>query len=328
MRAAVKTLLSVALLAPAVGCEWLRKTGLQKDNGTPAQTGPVATVSAGDLVEYLNRQAGHLNTVRYNDLSIDVSMGRERHTLGDSTLICAKPRNFLLVGGKKLTGDLIYIGSNDREFWMLTKRPMPEQYVFCSHEDFQQGAGQLPIPFDPEWALQALGMATYAPDLPYKVDTDQRSRVHTLSWESTTPQRMQVRREIVLDPNPGSDTRPHVRQHRIYDTANKLIGVAEVKEVATVPANRVAPGTREAQLYVQVPTRVVLEWPQQQAKMELRLGRPRVNEQLSEADMAGMFTRPQPRDGVNPINLAEGRFIPSGARGAMPGTDRGRFGTR
>lgn len=328
MRAAVNVLMLVALLSPVVGCEWLRKTGLQKENGTPAQTGPVAAVTADDLVEYLNRQAGHLNTVRYNDLSIDVSMGKQRHTLGDSTLICAKPRNFLLVGGKKVTGDLIYIGSNEREFWMLTKRPLDEQYVYCSHADFQQGAGQLPIPFDPEWALQALGMATYPPGPQYKVDTDQRSRMHTLSWESITPQGTQVRREIVLDPNPGSDTRPHIRQHRIYDAANKLIGVAEVKEVATVPANRVSPGTREAQLYVQVPTRVVLEWPQQQAKMELRLGRPRVNEHLSDADMAGMFTRPQPDRGVNPINLAEARFTPSGARGATPGADRGRFGTR
>jgi hypothetical protein len=319
MRAAVKTLLFVATLAPLVGCEWLRKTGLQKDTGTQTQTGPVTAVTANDLVEYLNRQAGHLTTVRYNDLSIDVTMGKDRNTLGDSTLICAKPRNFLLVGGKKVTGDLIYIGSNEREFWMLTKRPLTEQYVYCSHADFQQGAGQLPIPFDPEWALQALGMATYPAGLPYKVDTDQRAKVHTLSWESTTPQNTPVRREVVLDPT-DSQSRPNVRQHRILDANNKVIGLAEVKEVATLP---VAGGA-----FVKVPTRVVLEWPQQQAKMELRLGRPRVNEQLSDADMAGMFTRPQPSGDVNPVNLAEARFTPSGARGATPSADRGRFGAR
>jgi hypothetical protein len=319
MRAAVYILLLAALFVPAAGCEWLRKTGLQKDNGTQTRGGSIENVSANNLVEYLNRQAGHLTTVRYNDLSIDVSMGKERHTLGDSTLICAKPRNFLLVGGKKVTGDLIYIGSNEREFWMLTKRPLQEQYVYCSHADFQQGAGQLPIPFDPEWALQALGMATYPAGLPYKVDTDQRAKVHTLSWDSTTPQGTPVRREIVLDPT-DSQYRPNIRQHRILDANNKLIGLAEVKEVATLP---VAGGA-----FVKVPTRVVLEWPQQQAKMELRLGRPQINERLSDEHMADMFTRPQPDRGVNPINLAEARVTPSGARGATPSTDRGRFGAR
>jgi hypothetical protein len=319
MRAAVHILLLVALFVPVAGCEWLRKTGLQKDSGTPTQAGPVAAVTADQLVEYLNRQAGHLTTVRYNDLSIEVSMGTQRHTLGDSTLICAKPRNFLLVGGKKLTGDLIYIGSNDREFWMLTKRPLTEQYVYCSHADFERGAGQLPIPFDPEWALQALGMATYPAGPPYKVDTDQRAKIHTLAWDSTTPQGTPVRREVVLDPT-DSQYRPNVRQHRILDANNKLIGKADVLEVVTLPA---AGGA-----FVKVPTRVVLEWPQQQAKMELRLGRPRINEPLSDADRAAMFTRPRPDPDVNPVNLAEARFAPSGARGATPGTDRGRFGAR
>jgi hypothetical protein len=320
MRATVKILLLVALVAPVVGCEWLRKTGLQKDNGTQTPGGPISSsVTANDLVEYLNRQAGHLTTVRYNDLSIDVSMGKQRHTLGDSTLICAKPRNFLMVGGKKVTGDLIYVGSNDREFWMLTKRPLDETYVYCSHADFQQGAGQLPIPFDPEWALQALGMATFDPGQPYKVDTDQRNRVYTLSWDATTPQGTQVRREIVLDPT-DAESRPNVRQHRILDANNKLIGLADVKEVATVPVGGGA--------YAKVPTRVMLEWPQQQTKIELRLGRPQVNEKLSDARTAELFTRPQPGRGINPINLAEARFTPSGARGATPGAERVRFGTR
>lgn len=315
MRAAVHILLLVALFLPAAGCEWLRKAGLQKDTGTQTPGGPIADVTPDRLVKYLNDQAGHLNTVRYNDLSIEVAIGTDRNSLQSSTLICAKPRNFLLVGGRPVIGDLLYIGSNDREFWMLTKRPMTEQYVYCSHADFERGAGQLPIPFDPEWALQALGMATYDPGLPYKVDADQRNRVYTLSWDATTPQGTPVRREMVLDPT-DAERRPNVRQHRILDANNKLIGVADVKEVVTVP---VGGG------YVKVPTRVVLEWPQQQAKMDLRLGRPRVNEKISDAEAAGMFTRPQPGRGVNPINLAEARFAPSSTRGATP-DDRPRRG--
>jgi hypothetical protein len=320
MRPAVTTVLLAALFAPAAGCEWLRKAGIEKDNGTQVQGGPLADVTAGELVAYLNRQADLLHAVRYNDVYIDVHMGREHNTLGDSTLICAKPRNFLLVGGRPVVGELIHIGSNDREFWMLTKRPLEPSYVYCSHDDFRRGAGQLPIPFDPDWALEALGMAAYDPGLPYRVETDQRARLHTLSVETTTPQGVPVRKEVVLDPYPHPrESRPHVRQHRVLDRNNNVIAMADVKESATLPAHPVPGNGRAAPAYVQVPTRVVLEWPQQQTKMELRLGRPRVNERLTEAEMATLFTRPQPRNGVNPINLAEARFFPSNARGAAPG---------
>jgi hypothetical protein len=315
MRAAAKTLLLVALAAPLAGCEWLRKFAADKDATTPTQTGPIAAVSPGELVAYLNKQAALLNSVRYPDVSISVTMGKEHHTLGDSTLICAKPRNFLLVGGKKLTGDLVQIGSNDREFWLLTKSPLEPTYVYCSHADFQYGRGQLPIPFDPDWALEALGMATYDTSLPYKVDTDQRLKVHTLSVDTTTPQGVRVRKEVVMEPNPPGN-RPHIRTHRVLDSAGKVIAVADVKEMVQVPAGGA---------YVQVPTRVVLEWPQQQTKMELTLGRPKVNESMTDAEAARMFNRPQPAGGVNPVNLADARFVPSSARGATP-DDRPRRG--
>jgi hypothetical protein len=321
MRAAAKTLLLVALAAPLAGCEWLRKFGAEKDSGAQVQGGPIAQVSPGELVAYLNRQAAHLTSVRYPDASIAVTMGKEHHTLGDSTLICAKPRNFLLVGGKRLTGDLVQIGSNDREFWMLTKSPMEPTYVYCSHADYQSGRGRLPIPFDPDWALETLGMATYDPSLPYKVDTDQRLRVHTLSLDTATPQGVRVRKEVVLEPYPAAN-RPVVRQHRILDPNGKVIAVADVREAAKLPAGT-DPQTGRP-VYVEVPTRVVLEWPQQQTKMELSLGRPKVNEPMTDAESAQLFTRPRPQGGVNPVNLAEARFVPSSARGATPGTDRQR----
>ncbi len=321
LRAALKTLLVPALLAPAAGCEWLRKMGLERDNGTQVQTGPIQAVTAPELVGYLNRQAANLQSVRYNDLSIEVSMGKEHHTLKDSTLICAKPRNFLLVGGRPVLGELVQIGSNDREFWMLTRSPLEPTYVYCSHADFQNGRGRLPIPFDPDWALEALGMATYDTGLPYRVETDQRRGVHVLTVDTTTPQGVPVKKSVVLEPNPP-EGRPHVRQHLILDANNKTVAAAEIKEAVTLPVGSDAQGKT---VYVQVPTRVSLEWPQQQVRMELKLGRPKVNERMTEAEAAQLFSRPT-RSDVRPVNLAEVQYTPS-ARGATPDNNsRGRFG--
>src|SRR5688572_23004096 len=123
MRPAVRFLLPALLLAPAVGCEWMQKMKSTKDGLTHAG-GPVKQVTAPDLVGYLNGQAGQLQSVRYPDVYVDVKSGKGMSVaLNDSSLVCAKPRNFLLVGGRHIASNLVNIGSNDREFWMYSKYP-------------------------------------------------------------------------------------------------------------------------------------------------------------------------------------------------------------
>ena len=95
-----------------------------------------------------------------------------------------------------------------------------------------------------------------------------------------------------------------------------LIASADVKEVTTVPVGRDPQTGKTA--YTQVPTRVVLTWPQQDFRMDLQLRKPTVNERLSDAEMRSLFTKPT-IDGTNPINLADARFTPSSFRGATPG---------
>jgi hypothetical protein len=198
---------------------------------------------------------------------------------------------------------------------MYSRFPDPT-YVFCSHTDYQRGSGRLPVPFDPDWALQALGMKEYDPSLAYKVETSERLQEHVLTYDGQTPQGMPVRTSIAFDAYEAKG-RPQVRRFQVVDPAtNKTIAAAEVKAVETMPAGRDAAGKAT---YVQVPTRVVLDWPQQGFKMDLRLRNAKVNERLSESESARMFARPK-IDGVNAVNLAEARFAPSSTtiRGATP----------
>lgn len=308
-----KILVLLAVVPVFAGCAWLdRLKGERKDTDS-TQTGEIQSTTAPDLVGYLNKQAAHLTTVRYTDVSIDVQAGKENWTLGDSFLICAKPRNMLLSGGKRVISDVVNLGSNDREFWMYSRFPDPT-YVYCSHSDFQLGRGQLPFPFDPDWALQALGMATYDPNLQYKVETDYKNAEHRLISDAVTPQGTPVRKEVVFSAHHATGARPQVKRHLILDMIGKVIAVAEVKEVTTVVAG-LDPQTQQ-KVYAAVPTRVVLSWPQQQFKMEMKMRPPKVNERLTDVEMAKLFTKPQ-ISGVEAINLAEAKGLPS-ARGATP----------
>ncbi len=308
-----KTLVFLALVPVVAGCAWLeRLKGDRKDIDT-TQTGDIQSTTAPDLVGYLNRQAKHLDVVRYTDVSIDVQVNGKNYTLGNSFLICAKPRNLLLSGGKLVMDDIVNLGSNDREFWMYTRFP-DATYLYCSHSDFQQGRGQLPFPFDTDWALQALGMATYDPNTPYKVETDYKNKEHQLISEGVTPQGTPFRKVVVFSAFEASGTRPQVKRHLILDTTGKTIAMADVKEVATVVVG-LDPQTQQ-KVYASVPTRVALNWPQQQFRMEMRMRTPKVNERLTDAEMTKLFTKPRMGD-VEPINLAEAKNLPS-ARGAMP----------
>ncbi len=307
---------TLALLAPlsAVGgCEWLRNM-TQPDKKPAAADGAVAAKTGKELVEYLNRQGDALVSVKYPRVLIDVKAGKEHHSLNDSSLICRKSRDFSLVGGKTVLSDIVKAGSNGTEFWVYSRFSDP-QYIVCSHADFERGTAQLPFPFDPDWALQALGMGFYDPNRPYRVETDQAAREHRLSYESTTPQGATVKRTVVFAGDPMHDRQPQIRRHLIADAAGKPIATADIKEVVTVSAGRGKSGDKDAM--VQVPTEVVLEWPTQQFKMTLKLRSPKVNEPISDADARELFTRPA-ISGVVPVNLASLQSSPR-YRGATPG---------
>ena len=312
MLRAAKILLPLVLLFPVVGCEWLDRMKAPTDDAR-VTGGPIKPVTADQLVGYLNRQSAQVKSLRYPDLVIDVQAGKEHHNLNNCTLVCSRPRNFLLVGGKMVMSEIVNLGSNDREFWMYSRFPDPT-YVFCSHADFQRGAGQLPFPFDPDWAVQALGMKEYDPGLAYRVETDDRTGEHVLSFDGTTPQGAAVRTSVFFSAYEARN-RPQVRRFQVVDAGTgQTVAAAEVKAVETLPTGRDAGGKPS---YVQVPTRIVLDWPQQGFKMDLRLNRAKVNERLTESEVARMFARPR-IDGVNAVNLAGAQYAPSSIRGATP----------
>ena len=304
------------------GCTWLDKVRGRSD---VAATGEVPRVSAERLVARLNQQAAVVKVVRYPDVAItldgpDVPAAGE--SLANSSLIAAQPRLFLLKAGKNIRSDLLQVGSNEREFWLVGDVPGQDKlFLVCAHEDFPKAAAKLPVPFDPEWALLALGMTGTDPDpARYRpVVTDDRLRTYTLSREATTPGGRKVEHHTVFAADEPTGTQPLVRQHRITEPGGKkVIARADVTSVYRVP------GTNGAE----VPTDLTLAWPEQKFTMRLRMRNPEVNEALDPARTRELFTRPEVR-GVTPVNLADASFRPAVYRGTGPAEPRrGLFGWR
>lgn len=267
--------------------------------------------TSAELVGYLNRQAGLLKSISYDDVrAVATENGRELGSLNDSSLFSSQPRNFRLIGAHSLAGTMIDIGSNDREFWMYAKPIGKDNYFYCSHDAFASGDVKFPIPFDTDWVMQALGMAEYDPNATYEVKPNREQAAYVLYQNTKMRTGLPVVKTTVFNADWADGKKPAVRKHVIFDARDqKMIASSEIVAAKTVPL----PGGG----YAQVPTEVILDWPQQQFRMTMKLGRERVNEEFGER-AASLFNKPNIR-GTSPIDLAKYQFVvPSSYRGQAP----------
>jgi len=300
-----RTLLALAVLAPiGNGCKWLEDV---RGKGESAKgTGPLPAVQAEQLVTFLNERSERLQSLYFDDVTVSASeRGLPMPGLSGS-LVAARPRNFRMVGTAKV-GAKLDLGSNADQFWMYIDAPTQKpQFVVAGHSDFEAGRARIPggIPFEPDWVMQALGMATFPPTNQYTPQVDQRERTYTLRWPAKLPNGTAVVREVVFDGDPATGTKPQVKKHVVRDTRGKVLATAEVKQARTVPLQETDPKTG-LPVSVQHPTLVVLRWEEQKFEMELKLKNGKVNDPATTDPARELFTLPTRKYG-NPIDLAGG----------------------
>lgn len=294
MCVAVAGLLSTGCLLPSKAV-----TPTIKGNGKIAERQPE------EFVNYLNRKAGYARTVRYNDLDLKATLPGQGFipSLSNGMVVCGQPNNFRMTAGMALGGKQLDVGANSAEMWMYVKMS-PNPYLYCSNQDFPAVQDQLPVKFETEWVMQALGMATYDPKKQYTVQIDEKERTYQLLYPDVTAggQRVLKMTEFAADQMSGSV--PQVRRHVVMtEDGKKVIAVARIRKVSEQVIT-VDPNTKAGETLL-VPTELVLEWPQEQTKMDLVLGRITVNEQMSQADVDAMFTKPSRIGGATPANLID-----------------------
>jgi hypothetical protein len=266
----------------------------------PVPSGDTRKPTPDELVSYLNREASRLQSIDTRDLSIDVRAQGTSVSLDSGVLLCQKPRYFKLVG-KKFGSQEVLVGSNEERFWFYVKRDPSDALFHCSYTDFDKGAVDLPFPFEPEWVLEALGMAPLPRDGSFRVDEDK----FTYRLIETTSLRGQtVRKVTVFHKGEARLNQPQVKARMMYDAKDRLICAATIKSVSRIPLDQ----TRSAS--VTCPQIIKLEWPAQQTELILDLGRVNVNGQLA------MEAFQMPHLGNRQVDL--GRDRPTGRSGVVP----------
>lgn len=282
--------LAVGCLVLFTGCNnWpsLRNSSMMGSN----QRVPSATPTSAELVSYLNDNARRLQSIQCQDLQLDASQRLQSIGL-TGHLVCQKSKNFRMVanvGGNTM----VDMGSNDQEFWYWITKDNPPYLYHCSHQDFAQGRARMPFPFQPEWVMEALGMAEYDPAKNYQVEV--RGNSIELSEQTVGPGGRPVTKVTVFSrgPNPVQ-----VTGHYLRDAAGKDICSAQIAEVQQDRAS--------GAIY---PRRVKLAWPAEQMKLQMKLDSVTINAPIQGEAVTRLFSRPNYKD-VQTFDLARGLDAP------------------
>jgi hypothetical protein len=294
VRSNIRLLCLGLLILATTGCESTRWNFLKRDPANDVAAKPGATPTVVNLVGYLNENSRRVQSVRFDDLSVDVtqnagSFNSQTFSL-PGTLFAEKPRNFRLKASV-LGKDEADIGSNAQEFWFwIARNPEPRQY-FCTYRDLDEGRVQMmPLPIQPEWVMETLGLANYGPPDKYQLELDKDGKTLRLIEKARSPSGQPVRKVIVMQRKEVVAPQPQVTAYLLLDDATgQEICSAHITSVKVVNG-------------VVLPNKLELRMPAQKMKMAMKIDRVTVNSALPGT----AFIRPQ-MSGIEPFNLATGR---------------------
>ena len=272
------------------GCSDTKWSFLRKDPENVRVAGD--TPKADDLVAYLNQVNQRLTTLECKEVDLDIKSGIQEFG-AQGKMVCQKPLNFRLVASV-VGNPQADIGSNQNEFWYWIAKNDPPYLVHCSYQDLKTGNVRIPFPFQPEWALEAMGMAEYKP-AQYQV-VRRGNKFELISDAVSQGQRVQ---KVTVFNSEKSNVQ--VTDHILRNSAGKVICSAHIKDAQLING-------------AVVPRKITFAYPAEKLELSMTLftspKQVTVNRELPAEQFGMLFNRPT-LAGIQSYNLARGRDNPS-----------------
>jgi hypothetical protein len=240
------------------------------------------------VIEVVNRNSSQIRSISTTQASMS---GTGFPTLR-ANLAFERPRNFRLVAETGLTGPELDIGSNDELFWFWVRRAELPGVYFCRHDEFPTCPMRHLVPIEPEWLIEALGIAELDPALPHQGPTPlpgDRFEIRTIRETLQGP----MTKATVID-----GLRGWIVEQRLYDAEGRLVASATASRHGADPLNGLV-----------VPGVVEIDCPAARLAMRIDLGNARVN-RLS-GDPGQLWAMPS-YAGAPPIDLCGPGVSPPG----------------
>ena len=218
-------------------------------------------VSQKGLIDHINRNIQGLHSWSCTDATIITRPSKilpVNLTL-NATIAVERDKNFRLMANS-LMGPEADIGSNQERFWFWMRRNKPPYVFTAQHEDLNAIGRRLPIPFHPEWIMEALGVVPLDPKSILVQQPGTEPNTVLLVSQEVSPSGHTVRRELVVDTHLGV-----ILAHRLYDATGQRLAEAKLSRHRREPSGIVMPHV------------IDLDWPQHQMAMTLELSEIEVN---------------------------------------------------
>jgi hypothetical protein len=119
------------------------------------------------------------------------------------------------------------VGSNENQFWIWLRAPLPKQppaFYHANHQEYAQSAMRKSIPLDPKWLVEGLGLIRIEPHEVYDTPKPLQGgwvRFHTLEQTASGQQW----RQVLINARTGL-----IAQQAIYDDAKNIIAYSNSRD--------------------------------------------------------------------------------------------------
>jgi len=182
--------------------------------GAAPQAPPVVFDQIPTQQQLMNHLQTRAELVKQLSASVSVSMAGVPAKIKGSLQVEFPNRMRLKAGFAGMTEMGVDVGSNEEQFWIWSRAPLPNQppaFYYANHREYAQSAMRKSIPLDPKWLIEGLGLVEFEPtDVNFNPQPMQGGWVRFVTARQT-PSGPQYR-QILLNARTGL-----VAQQAIYD---------------------------------------------------------------------------------------------------------------
>ncbi len=256
--------LGLLWLALSSGCESMRHWITVGPRAAAEPCVLAADATADEIIDTLNDNITKLYAWRSTDVKITAKQAGVPMTFS-AVMAVESPRKLRLVVNS-LVGNEVDLGSNPERFWFWMRRGEPHGVMTATYEDVNDGKPMGPLPFQPDWLVEALGVIpiTGADFTMHEQPHDPRTRraIRRVAFvgDQVTPQGRTIKRTMLVDACHGV-----IVEHSLRDASGRLLARAVLGNY-----QREANGVR-------MPHRIDLSWPDSGVELTMRIGNIEVN---------------------------------------------------
>jgi hypothetical protein len=257
-------LLALALGSSLPGCVPFRNWCGQRFSPAPPPCVLPDDATQAEVVNHLNENTKKIVSWRTTKATIEPrGAGILVRSVG-AMIAVESPRNFRLIATNPMTGgNEVDLGSNSEHFWFWNRRNEDRCVYQARHDQLPGGLRRFPIPFQPDWIMESLGVIEINPEEQMTMQPGPAgSHTVLLVADRASPEGFKVRKVTVVDLCHGV-----IREHALWDARSQLIARAVLTNYVADPKAAGAVIARK----------IDLEWPQAKLGMTMTLADIEVN---------------------------------------------------